>query len=149
MKKTSFLMAVSFVVGCAGESLPADYTIPADCLSVHEEPIPPTEDDPHDGYKYVYFCGVEASELVDEKGVPQLPYPEGTLVIKESTTEGQDYPWLIAQMEKVNGSWQWVEYTRNFADEEFVAISVSESVCTDCHKKAKASDWVFSVYTGP
>ena len=51
-------------------------------------------------------------------------------------------------MRKINGSWEWAEYTRNFADESFAKLSIDDAVCTDCHAQVEAIDWVFSVYHG-
>ena len=135
------------LLGCAAERLPADYQPGEGCLLATSTPLEPTEHDPHEGVKNIYYCNVNESELVID-GVPQLPYPEGTKVVKVSTKEDQDYPWLVAEMEKVSGNWTWIEYTRNFPDEEFVQIPVGEETCINCHRDAEGSDWVFTVYTG-
>lgn len=148
MKELMAVVLTGVFLGCGGSELPADYALPADCLPATLEPIPPTEDDPHAGMKEVYYCGTPRIELVDESGVPVLPVPDGTTVIKRATKEDQDYPWLIAHAEKVNGEWRWTEWTRNFPNEAFAEIPVGEEVCTGCHKKAKSSDWIFTPYTG-
>ena len=44
------------------------------------------------------------------------------------------------------GSWQWDEYTRNFAGEDFRHVLAGQSVCTGCHVKAKGADWIFTPY---
>jgi hypothetical protein len=136
------------LVGCGAESLPQDFAPGEGCLLATETPLEPTHDDPHEGTKNVYYCGVEETQLVSEQGIPQLPYPEGTRILKVSTKEGQGYPWLVAEMEKVGGEWAWAEFTRNFPDEDFVKIPVGEDTCTGCHVDARDSDWVFTLYTG-
>jgi hypothetical protein len=136
-------------LGC-GDRLPAhleDYASADNCFQMNPQPIAPTADDPHEGEKNVYVCNVLPEALIDPAGAPIFPYPEGTLIIKESRKEHQSYPWLIATAEKLDGVWKWTEYTRNFANEEFVKISVSESVCTDCHNKAKGTDFIYTIYT--
>jgi hypothetical protein len=54
---------------------------------------------------------------------------------------------LIAIARKQGGVWQWDEYTRNFADEDFRHILAGQSVCTGCHVKAQAADWIFTTYS--
>ena len=145
--KYSLILLALFLGACSAESLPANFAPGEECLLATSTPLEPTEDDPHEGVKNVYYCGVDESMLLED-GTPRLPYPDGTQIIKISTRHGQDYPWLVAEMLKVDGTWSWVEYTRNFADEEYVEIPVSKEVCTDCHQDARDSDWVFTIYTG-
>ena len=106
-------------------------------------PIAPTHDDPHDGFKEVYGCNVTADDL-------KVPYPDGTLIVKESCPNGpcrdDNFVWLIASARKSNGKWRWNEYTRNFADESFAEIIAPEETCISCHKKVEATDWIYSVY---
>ena len=132
---------------CADETLVADYKVAEDCFQMNAELIEPTEDDPHQGYKNVYACNVTPEELRDEAGAPVFPYPEGTLIIKESTRENQDYRWLIATAEKKGGNWEWKEFTRNFANEEFAKLPVSEDTCVNCHNKVKALDYIYTIYS--
>jgi hypothetical protein len=107
------------------------------------EPIPRTNADPHNGVKNVYACNVDVAALEAN----QRPFPDGTLIVKESRREGEDLVWLIATARKQAGSWQWDEYTRNFADEAFRHILAGESVCTDCHARVRSADWIFTPYT--
>ncbi|NUN16620.1 MAG: hypothetical protein HUU55_23585 [Myxococcales bacterium] len=151
MKKTTvfkpvfsfgIVLALLLFVSCA-ETLPDDvYGYRQNCVRLNDQPIPPTDDDPHRGTKNVYACNITVSEL--EAGV--FPYPDGTLIVKESTKTGQDYTWLIATARKSGSDWSWDEYKRNFGNEDFYRIPVSESVCTDCHKKAKESDYIFTTF---
>lgn len=114
------------------------------CIKMNLEEVPPTPHDPHDGYKNIYACNVELQALLDGSAIP---YPEGTMIVKESFREGEDFPWLLATAEKKSGSWEWKEYKRNFANEDFVKILASEQVCIDCHKAVKDSgDWMFTFY---
>jgi hypothetical protein len=130
--------------GCSGESLPADVAgYQSRCQKMNTQPIRVYEDDPHEGMKDVYACNVELALLEANT----RPFPEGTLIVKESTKEGFDYPWLLATARKLGGAWKWDEYTRNFGDEDFVRILASESVCTDCHRRAEPADWIFTPFS--
>lgn len=145
---TAFSCLCSFaLVGCT-EGLPDDIRGYRDrCISMTPEPIPPSDDDPHAGTKRVWACNVTEADLLDGSGNPKFPYPDGTLIVKESQKQGQDHVWLIATARKEAGSWTWNEYTRNFENELFAHILADESVCTGCHKDAKGTDWIWTVFT--
>jgi hypothetical protein len=106
-------------------------------------PIPPYDGDPHHGTKNVYACNLAPSVVASNV----RPFPEGALIVKESTKEGVAYPFLIATARKQGGAWKWDEYTRNFDDEPFARILASESVCTDCHRQVEGADWIFTAFT--
>ena len=141
------VLCLLLIVSCSPDSLPADYVVDDDCVRVNEALIEPTEDDPHEGFKHVYLCNVDPGLLVSDDQLI-FPYPDGTKYIKVSTLEGSSFPWLIATAEKVKGDWEWKEYTRNFKNEDYLLLPVDESVCTNCHKKAKATDYIFTAYSG-
>ena len=44
-------------------------------------------------------------------------------------------------MRKVQGRWQWVEYTLDGGRYDVLARG---SLCTQCHMQARANDWVFT-----
>ncbi|MFT5430831.1 MAG: hypothetical protein ACI9OJ_001509 [Myxococcota bacterium] len=136
-----------FSTGC-GDTLPEEVMgYRTRCIQMNVEPIEPTAADPHDGFKDVFACNVTLDQLRDpSNGAPVRPFPDGTMLVKESSKEGQDYPWLVATMEKKSGTWEWHEYTRNFGDEDFVHIVGGPSVCTDCHRTVEALDWVYTTY---
>lgn len=107
--------------------------------------IPKTKDDPHQGVKNVYACGVPMENVRSLE-----PFPEGTIIVKESTRSDSDYSWLVATARKSSGRWSWNEYSRNFSDEPFLSILPGEQVCVDCHKKAAALDWIYTrLYAAP
>ena len=99
----------------------------------------------HQGHKNIYACGITEEALIARQENND-PYPDGTLIIKESQKEHQSAPWLIAIVEKKNGTWQWAEYTRNFADQEYLKAPVGEDKCIGCHKDAKNADYIFTTY---
>ena len=137
------LCLLSWLCGCA-ETPPDDVLDYASCLLMNPLPIEATgNDDPHLGLKSIYACNCTEEELIE---APVHHYPDGALIIKVSSRETQDFPWLLATMRKREGSWEWAEYTRNFADEAFARIPGGTQICTDCHSQVSGVDWVFTVY---
>lgn len=146
-KRSVLLILLAWPSACA-EPLPDDVeNYREECLKMNCEPIGVTKDDPHDGEKDVFACNLSEDELL--RTLDGAPFPDGTLIVKESTRRDSDYPWLIATARKRGNDWKWDEYTKNFEDEEFLHILSGESVCTDCHKKVSYRDWIFTVYQPP
>lgn len=142
-----FLHQLVFITTFAGACSP---TLPSDvpgyesrCLRLNAQPIPRYAGDPHKGMKNVYVCNASMEQVKANT----RPFPDGTLIVKDSTREGELHTWLIATARKESGSWRWDEYTRNFGDEDFRQILAGESVCTGCHVKARDADWIFTTYT--
>jgi hypothetical protein len=72
-------------------------------LKLNDQPIPPAEDaDPHRGTKNVYVN--QERGLIAPNGQQQFPYPDGTIVVKESIPTDEDFIGLIAIMRKMAGS---------------------------------------------
>jgi len=127
--------------GCASD-LPEDIRdYDTRCVSIAT--AGPYKGDPHSGNKRIFACNVELAAL--QAGT--RPFPDGTIIVKESTKPGKCDPWLIATMRKKAGKWSWEEFTRNFADEDYGELLVPESTCTNCHKDAEEVDWVFSQFS--
>jgi hypothetical protein len=127
--------ALSCTLSCS-DALPDDIADYAECPTLNADPLPKRQDDPHEGRKNVYACGLDCGALADR------PFPDGTIIVKESIKDGQGYAWLVATARKIDGHWSWNEYTRNFEHERFVSILAGEQVCIDCHKKWEADDWI-------
>jgi hypothetical protein len=139
------LLLIGLAAGCEAE-LPADVEGYAErCVKMNPAPIAPYEGDPHRGMKNVYACNVDPALL----RANQRPFPEGTLIVKDSTRPPESAPWLVATARKRDGGWQWDEYTRNFPDESLRRILAGQSVCTGCHQQARALDWIFTAYSPP
>lgn len=114
-------------------------------------PIPPDSPqtarvgfDAHRGVKNVY---------VDQPGAraddPGPPYPDGTVLVKAAGTGGDLT--LVAIMRKIAGSdpahgdWEFVEYKRSGAGEDFATdASLADATCWSCHAIATGTDWVFT-----
>lgn len=132
------------LASACGSTLPDDVPgYESRCIRMNAQPIPRYDGDPHKGVKNVYACNV-AQQLLQAN---TRPFPDGTLIVKESTREDEGFAWLIATARKKGGFWQWDEYTRNFDDEDFRHILAGESVCTGCHVKAQTADWIFTTYS--
>jgi hypothetical protein len=142
-----FGLVVALVLGAlasgCGAPLPDDVAgYQSRCVRMNAQPIPPYESDPHRGMKNVYACNLTPEQVASN----ERPFPDGTLIVKESTRVGEDFVWLVALARKQAGAWQWDEYTRNFADEDLRHGLASASVCTDCHTRARSRDWIFTTY---
>ncbi len=133
-------------LGACGSTLPDDVAgYDTRCVRLNETPLRAYEGDPHKGNKNVYACNVS----IDALRANTRPFPDGTLIIKESKREGETFNWLTATARKQGGSWKWNEYTRNFGDEDFRHIVSGQSVCTGCHVKVMAVDWIYTSYSRP
>lgn len=135
-------LAACLVGGC-GTTLPYDVAgYEQRCVRLNVDPIPPRRDDRHQGFKNVYACNVDREQLRANR----RPFPEGTLIVKESRRPNEPFVWLMALARKHGGGWTWDEYTRNFSDDELRHGFASEEVCTACHVQAQADDWIFTRY---
>ena len=138
--RVAFVILVWGLFGACGEPIPADLLdYEASCVRMTAEEVPPYPEDPHNGFKHVYACHIDA-ELVG-----QPPYPDGTLILKTARKAEHSYPFLIATAQKSDGAWSWAEYTRNFEDQDYLKLPIAEQVCTDCHAAvADGLDWIFT-----
>jgi len=69
-------------------------------------------------------------------------FPNGTVIVKSIAQPGaKGLVGQVAVMRKVQGRWQWVEYTLAGGRYEVLARG---SLCTSCHMQARANDWVFT-----
>ena len=137
-------LAACLLAGC-GTTLPYDVAgYEQRCVRLNVDPIPPHRDDRHQGFKNVYACNVDREQLRANR----RPFPEGTLIVKESRRPNEPFVWLMALARKHGDGWTWDEYTRNFSDDELRHGFASEEVCTGCHVQARAGDWIFTRYQG-
>jgi hypothetical protein len=138
-------LAPATLTGCATTTLPYDVAgYETRCARLNVEPIPPHGDDRHRGFKNVYACYVDRDQLREHR----RPFPEGTLIVKESRRPRESFVWMIALARKHGGVWSWEEYTRNFSDDDLRRGFASAAVCTDCHAAAQRDDWIFTRYQG-
>ena len=87
----------------------------------------------HNGIKNVYASRPRAANR---------RFPNGTVIVKSIADPGaKGLAAQVAVMRKVQGRWQWVEYTRGGGRYDVLARG---SLCTQCHMQARANDWVFT-----
>ena len=116
-------------------------------LKLNAQPIPPRDADPHNGTKNVYAN--QARATIAPNGQQKFPYPDGCIIVKESTRPGANFIGLIAIMRKAKGSdpvhndWTFVEYTRGGADDAFREVAKG-AVCWGCHSAAANTDYVYT-----
>jgi hypothetical protein len=135
--------------------LPADTGGYRDWDRLNSVPIPPDSPDSrnigfdaHRSVKNVHV-NVGRDSLTRADGSQRLPYPDGTILVKEGRTDGTVT--LIAIMRKItgvdpeHGDWEFVEYTRDSADESFsTSASLRDGTCWGCHASVANDDWVFT-----
>ena len=128
--------------------LPADITGYNQWLKLNAEPIPPTGGgDPHRGTKDVYVN--QGRDVIAPGGRQQFPYPDGSIVVKESRADS-GFIRVVAIMRKKAGSnpagndWMYEEYIRRDADSPF-PNPISGAFCGGCHSDAVNRDYVFTV----
>jgi len=101
---------------------------------LNKKPI--RNDDPrsgHAGLKNVYT----SKRKVGTK------YPNDTVIVKSIAEPPKKYIAKVAVMRKVNGRWQWVEYTRSSATGRYSVLARGQ-LCVSCHVQVKSNDWVFT-----
>jgi hypothetical protein len=105
--------------------------------------------DAHFGTKDVYVN--QPRETLAPAGVQRLPFPDGTILVKESTRPGRDFVGLVSIMRKRAGSdpqhgdWEFVELGRGSAAEVLVEVG-RDDICWTCHAfaESKGLDWVYT-----
>lgn len=127
--------------------LPADVGGFEGWLRLNAQPIPPRPSDPHNGTKLVFVN--QARGTIAPGGQQRFPYPDGSIVVKAATRPGRDFIGLFAIMRKragqdpAHGDWEFVEYVRSSASEQFF-LAARDAVCWNCHAAAASVDWVFT-----
>ena len=128
--------------------LPADITGYNQWLKLNAEPIPPVAgSDPHRGTKDVYVN--QERDVLAPAGRQQYPYPDGSIVVKESRSDA-GFIRLVAIMRKKAGSnpggndWEYEEYIRRDAESPF-PNPLTGAFCQGCHSDARNRDYVFTV----
>ena len=128
--------------------LPADITGYNQWLKLNAQPIPPVAgSDPHRGTKDVYVN--QERDTIAPGGRQQYPYPNGSIVVKESRSDA-GFIRLVAIMRKKAGSnpggndWEYEEYIRRDGDSPF-PNPLMGAFCQGCHSDARNRDYVFTV----
>jgi hypothetical protein len=108
--------------------------------------------DAHFGTKNVYAN--QARETLAPSGVQLLPYPDGTILVKESTRPSRDFIGLVSIMRKRSGSdplhgdWEFIEYGRSNGGDPFTVVG-QDVICWSCHAFVASRDWVYTLLDPP
>jgi hypothetical protein len=70
-------------------------------------------------------------------------YPNGTVVVKTIVDPGATFIGKVAVMRKINGRWQYIEYTRSAPSARYTILAQGAS-CQGCHMQVRANDYVFT-----
>ena len=93
MRTVRALLVSATLLSACGDTLPDDVEgYETRCLRINASPLPPYPGDPHRGTKNVFACDVDPAIV----RANTRPFPPGTLIVKESTREGEQFPWLVA-----------------------------------------------------
>lgn len=108
----------------------------------------------HPTAKDVYVDPVGATAARDRA----FPFPEGSVLVKESISPETRSVFVVTAMRKVagfdpaNGDWQYAMFERmddgSFGGGWIDAGSDVHMMCVGCHTGAAANDYVFLTYTG-
>ena len=136
------LLVLPLVVAVGGATplpgLPSYTAGYAGWTKLNAKPIPRRSVDAHSSIKNVY-----ASKL------PRAGrYPVGTVIVKEGRQRAGAPVTLIAVMRKLRATgrhngWQMIEWTRSSGRTRFGELARGQ-VCTSCHFRARATDYVFT-----
>jgi cytochrome P460 len=124
-------VAVVAVAGTAANGLPAYTDGYAKWKKLNRKPV--TTPGAHNGIKNVFASKPRAANR---------RFPNGTVIVKSIVQRGaKGLPGQVAVMRKVNGRWQWVEYTLTGSR---YGVLAKGQLCVSCHMQARANDWVFT-----
>ena len=96
---------------------------------------------PKDGY-----INLDPGDFVGPDGVATVPFPEGTIVVKERNDADELLVDRLYLMQKLDGAWLYSFYNRQ-ADGSFTGrdFGAAPNLCSDCHQAAP-TDFVFVQY---
>ena len=142
MSVRALVATVAVVVAAAGLTVAATATTTKNGLPAYTDGYatwqklnrrPLTAPGAHNGIKNVFASKPRAANR---------RFPNGTVIVKSIAQPGaKGLAGQVAVMRKVQGRWQWVEYTLAGGRYEVLARG---SLCTSCHMQARANDWVFT-----
>jgi hypothetical protein len=95
---------------------------------------------------YVNLGADEIDALIHEDGSFQIPFPDGSVLVKERNDVGRLLVDRVYVMEKIEGRWHYSVFDRQ-EDGGFTGQSLgADNFCQACHAGAQASDFVFTEY---
>mgnify|MGYP004363719535 CR=1 FL=1 len=82
------------LAACASEPFPESlegYATSDECVLLNLDAVPPDDEVPHPGYKSIYACHETPELFFDGETWVGPPYPDGTLIVKESCMDGANF----------------------------------------------------------
>ena len=70
-------------------------------------------------------------------------YPNGAVVVKTIVDPGAKFIGKVAVMRKLNGRWQYIEYTRSVPSARYTILAQG-ALCQGCHMQVRSNDYVFT-----
>ena len=92
------------------------------------------------------YINLDPADFVGADGVAMVPFPEGTIIVKERTDADALLVDRLYVMEKTDNAWLYSFYDRQ-ADGTFTGrdFGAAPNLCSDCHQAAP-TDFVFVQY---
>ena len=123
-------IAVGALAQTSANGLPSYTNGYAKWKRLNKKPV--TTPGAHNGVKHVFASKAKVGKA----------FPNGTVIVKSIAEPGtKGLPQQVAVMRKVSGRWQWVEYQ---IDGSTYGVLAKGALCVNCHRQAKANDWVFT-----
>ncbi len=90
------------------------------------------------------YINLDPADFVNDDGTMKLPFPDGTVVIKERNDADELLVDRLYVMEKASGIWSYSFFDRQsttaFGGQELGI----ENFCSSCHQQAADDDFVFT-----
>jgi hypothetical protein len=140
----SFALVASIALAVA-PGLPANLEGYQNWIRLNIDRVTEDPSGAHPPSKDVYI-NLAPEDFLAQNGSFDLPFPEGTLVIKERNDTTRLLVDRIYVMEKVEGAWEYSFFDRE-DDGSFTAQMLgADNFCRECHAGAKDTDYVFTSY---
>ena len=112
---------------------------------LNADPVLENPSGAHPQPKDVYI-NLETDDLLVDGDAYALPFPDGTLLIKERNDPDALLVDRVYLMAKRGGAWSYSFYDRQ-SDGSFAGQELgTENFCSACHQGAAATDFVFTRY---
>lgn len=145
MKKATHLLLVLALSGVALAALPAPVEGYWNWTRLNVNKILDNATGAHPNPKDVY-ANLKPEQLADASGKPKLPYPDGTVIVKERFDPQIMAVGRVYYMQKTRGAWSWGVLDRQSNGSYTGGRLGNPALCVNCHTDAKATDWSFTTY---
>lgn len=92
------------------------------------------------------YINLDPADFLADDGTTKLPFPDGTVVVKERNDPDALFVDRLYMMEKIDGTWNYSFYDRQ-SDTAFDGQELgTDNFCANCHQGAEQDDFVFTQY---